>query len=95
MAERMPDRARYLADTYSVLVTSLPDAVGNATFVIIAVKPSDVGSTVGDIAQVACEAAHDSPDQVVITVAAGVTTSYLESKLPAGTPVVLGSPVSP
>ena len=46
MAERMPDRARYLADTYGVLVTSLPDAVENATFVIIAVKPSDVG--VGD-----------------------------------------------
>lgn len=95
VAERMPDRARYLADTYSVLVTSLPDAVGNATFVIIAVKPSDVGSTVGDIAQVACEAAHDSPDQVVITVAAGVTTSYLESKLPAGTPVVRVMPNAP
>jgi pyrroline-5-carboxylate reductase len=95
VAERMPDRARYLADTYSVLVTSLPDAVGNATFVIIAVKPSDVGSTVSDIAQIACEAAHDSPDQVVITVAAGVTTSYLESKLPAGTPVVRVMPNAP
>ncbi|MGA9491453.1 MAG: pyrroline-5-carboxylate reductase [Mycobacterium sp.] len=95
VAERMPDRARYLADTYSVLVTSLPDAVGNATFVIIAVKPSDVGSTVADIAQIACEAAHDSPDQVVITVAAGVTTSYLESKLPAGTPVIRVMPNAP
>src|ERR1700678_2194859 len=78
VSERMPDRARYLADTYSVLVTSLPDAVGNATFVIIAVKPSDVGSVVSDISQIACEAAHDSPDQVFITVAAGVTTTYLE-----------------
>ncbi|MGA8330028.1 MAG: pyrroline-5-carboxylate reductase [Mycobacterium sp.] len=95
VAERMPDRARYLADTYSVLVTSLPDAVGNATFVIIAVKPSDVGSTLGDIARIACEAAHDSPDQVVITVAAGVTTAYLESKLPAGTPVVRVMPNAP
>ncbi|BBX47926.1 pyrroline-5-carboxylate reductase [Mycobacterium cookii] len=95
VAERMPDRARYLADTYSVLVTSLPDAVGNATFVIIAVKPSDVGSTVADIAQIACDAAHDSPDQVVITVAAGVTTAYLESKLPAGTPVVRVMPNAP
>jgi pyrroline-5-carboxylate reductase len=95
VAERMPDRARYLADTYSVLVTSLPDAVGNATFVIIAVKPSDVGSVIGDIAQIACEAAHDSPDQVFITVAAGVTTTYLESKLPAGTPVVRVMPNAP
>jgi len=95
VSERMPDRARYLADTYSVLVTSLADAVGNATFVIIAVKPSDVGSVVGEIAQIACEADHDSPDQVFITVAAGVTTAYLESKLPAGTPVVRVMPNAP
>ena len=95
VSERMPGRARYLADTYSVQVTSLPDAVGNATFVIIAVKPSDVGSVVGEIAQIACEADHDSPDQVFITVAAGVTTAYLESKLPAGTPVVRVMPNAP
>ena len=95
VAERMPDRARYLAETYGVLVTSLPDAVENATFVIIAVKPSDVGSVVGEIGKVAAEADHDSPDQVFITVAAGVTTTYLESKLLAGTPVVRVMPNAP
>ncbi len=95
VAERMPDRARYLADTYGVLVTSLPDAVENATFVIIAVKPSDVGSVISDIGKVAADAAHDSPDQVFITVAAGVTTAYLESKLLAGTPVVRVMPNAP
>ena len=95
VAERMPDRARYLAETYSVLVTSLPDAVGNATFVIIAVKPSDVGSVVAEIAKVTAQAADDSPDQVFITVAAGVTTAYLESKLLAGTPVVRVMPNAP
>ena len=95
VAERMPDRARYLAETYSVLVTSLPDAVGNATFVIIAVKPSDVGSVVAEIAQVTAQAADDGPDQVFITVAAGVTTAYLESKLLAGTPVVRVMPNAP
>ena len=95
VAERMPDRARYLAETYGVLVTSLPDAVENATFVIIAVKPSDVGSVVAEISKVAAAAAHDSPDQVFITVAAGVTTTYLESKLLAGTPVVRVMPNAP
>jgi pyrroline-5-carboxylate reductase len=95
VAERMPDRARYLADTYGVLVTSLPDAVENATFVIIAVKPSDVASVIGEIGKVAADAAHDSPDQVFITVAAGVTTAYLESKLLAGTPVVRVMPNAP
>jgi pyrroline-5-carboxylate reductase len=95
VAERLPARARYLAETYSVRVTSVQDAVENAAFIIVAVKPSDVESAVGEIAQVAAEAGDDSPEQVFITVAAGVTTSYLESKLSAGTPVVRVMPNAP
>lgn len=94
VAERLPERARYLADTYSVLVTSVTDAAENATFVIVAVKPSDVESVVGEIARAAAEA-DESPEHVFITVAAGVTTGYLESKLPAGTPVVRVMPNAP
>ena len=33
VAERMPDRARYLAETYSVLVTSVRDAVDRKSVV--------------------------------------------------------------
>ena len=40
MAEKDPDRAKYLSETYSVLVTSVADAAENASFVIVAVKPS-------------------------------------------------------
>jgi pyrroline-5-carboxylate reductase len=92
VAERMPDRARDLAETYSVLVTSVTEAVENATFVIVAVKPVDIESVVGEIVQ---PAAHAESEQVFVTVAAGVTTAYFESKLPAGTPVVRVMPNSP
>jgi pyrroline-5-carboxylate reductase len=95
VAERLPERARYLAETYSVLLTSVQDAVENATFVIVAVKPSDVESVVGEVARAAAEATGDSPEQVFITVAAGVTTTYLESKLPAGMPVIRAMPNAP
>jgi pyrroline-5-carboxylate reductase len=95
VAEQLPNRAQYLAETYSVLVTSVRDAVENARFVILAVKPSDVESVVGEIAHAAAEATDDRPEQVLITVAAGVTTTYLESKLPAGTPVVRVMPNAP
>lgn len=95
VSERLPERARYLADTYSVLLTSVADAAENATFVIVAVKPSDVEAVVTEIAQAAAQADTDSPEQVFITVAAGVTTSYLESKLPAGTAVVRVMPNAP
>ena len=92
VAERMPERAKYLADTYSVLVTSVAEAVENATFVVVAVKPADVESVMGELARAAAAAEVDSAEQVFVTVAAGVTVTYFESKLPAGTAVVRAMP---
>jgi pyrroline-5-carboxylate reductase len=92
VAERTPDRAKYLADTYSVLVTSVTDAVDNATCVVVAVKPGDVESVMGVLARAAASAENDSAEQVYVTVAAGITISYFESKLPAGTPVIRAMP---
>ncbi|WP_174813244.1 pyrroline-5-carboxylate reductase [Mycobacterium botniense] len=92
VAERVADRARYLAQTYSVRVTAVGDAVENAAFVIVAVKPSDVESVIGEIADAAAQA---DDEQVYITVVAGVTTAYFESKLPAGTAVVRAMPNAP
>jgi pyrroline-5-carboxylate reductase len=90
VAERIPERAKYLADTYSVLATSVTDAVENATFVVVAVKPVDVEAVMGELARAAAE--DDSGEQVFVTVAAGITITYFESKLPAGTPVVRAMP---
>src|SRR5271155_470101 len=92
VAERMPDRATYLADTYSVLVTSVTEAVDNATFVVVAVKPVDVESVMGELARAAAAAENDSAEQVYVTVAAGITITYFESRLPAGTPVIRAMP---
>ncbi|GAB7145120.1 pyrroline-5-carboxylate reductase [Mycobacterium riyadhense] len=92
VAERMPDRAKYLSETYSVLVTSVADAVENATFVVVAVKPADVEAVIGDLANAAAAADNTSAEQVFVTVAAGITITYFESKLPAGTPVIRAMP---
>jgi pyrroline-5-carboxylate reductase len=93
VAERLPERAKYLADTYSVLVTStLADAVESATFVVVAVKPADVESVMGELTKAASAADGDSVEQVFVTVAAGITLAAFESKLPAGTPVVRAMP---
>ena len=95
VAERVPERARYLAETYSVLVTSVLDAAEHATYIIVAVKPSDVESVVGEIAEAAAKAETDSAEQVFVTVAAGVSTTFYESKLPAGSPVIRVMPNAP
>ncbi|WP_188112799.1 pyrroline-5-carboxylate reductase [Mycobacterium simiae] len=92
VAERLPERAKYLASTYSVLVTAASEAVEHATFVVVAVKPADIETVMGDLAAAAAAAESDSAEQVFVTVAAGVTISYFESKLPAGTPVVRAMP---
>ena len=95
VAERDPDRAKYLSETYSVLVTTTDDAAENAKFIIVAVKPADVESVVGDIAEAAARAESHSAEQVFVTVAAGVTTAYYEAKLPAGSPVIRVMPNAP
>lgn len=92
VAERVPERAQYLADTYSVLITSVADAVENASFVVVAVKPGDVEPVMAELTRASAASESDSAEQVFVTVAAGVGISYFESKLPAGTPVVRAMP---
>jgi pyrroline-5-carboxylate reductase len=95
VAEKFPERAKYLADTYSVLLTSVADAAENATYVIVAVKPSDVEAALVDIAAAAARAENNSAEQVFVTVVAGVSTAFYESKLPAGAPVIRVMPNAP
>jgi pyrroline-5-carboxylate reductase len=95
VAERDPGRAKYLSETYSVQVTSVADATENATFVIVAVKPADVEKVIGDIADAAARAESESAEQVFVSVAAGVTTAYYETKLSAGSPVIRVMPNAP
>ncbi|MUL81720.1 MULTISPECIES: pyrroline-5-carboxylate reductase [unclassified Mycolicibacterium] len=95
VAEKYPDRAKYLSEKYSVLVTSVADAAENAGYVVIAVKPADVEHVIDEIAEVAVRADTDTAEQVFVTIAAGVSTSYYESKLPAGAPVIRVMPNAP
>lgn len=80
---RNPERARTIAETYGVRAdTDSAAAAAGADVVILAVKPQNLRellATVGDKIR---------PDQLVITVAAGVPTSAIESHLPEGTSVV-------
>lgn len=95
VSEKTPARAEYLSQTYSVRVASLEDAVENAGFVILAVKPADIESVVSELAAAAAKAEGDSVEQVLVSVAAGVTTAYYESRLTAGSPVIRVMPNAP
>lgn len=95
VAERVPQRAAYLAETYAIRVTGVGDAVENAGHVLLAVKPGDVESVVGEISEASARAEGDAVEQVLVSVVAGVTTAFYESRLPAGSPVVRVMPNAP
>ena len=62
VAEKDPARAKYLSEKYSVLVTTVGDAVDTATYVIVAVKPFDVEGLVAEIADAAARAETDTAE---------------------------------
>lgn len=95
VSEKDPARAKYLSEKYSVLLTSPSDAAENAAYVIVAVKPTDVESVVAEIAEAVARADNGSDEQVIVSVAAGVSTAVYEAKLPAGSPVIRVMPNAP
>ncbi|AQT78588.1 pyrroline-5-carboxylate reductase [Mycolicibacterium litorale] len=95
VSERMPERARYLGEKYSVQVAAVAEAVETAGFIVVAVKPADAESVVGEIAEAAAQAESDTVEQVFVSVVAGVTINFYETRLPAGSPVIRVMPNTP
>ena len=87
---RRPERVAELEERYEIAATlSNRDAAANASLVVIAVKPQDIEGLLGEIGGLI------SPDQTVLTVAAAIQTSRIESRLSAGVPVVRAMPNTP
>jgi pyrroline-5-carboxylate reductase len=81
-AVRRAERASQLRDAYGIEVVSAAGAAGRAGTLVITVKPQDMAVLLEEIGPA-------MPDgRLVISVAAGITTSFIERRLPAGIPVV-------
>ncbi len=80
----------YLADTYGVRTTTDNKAlVAQSDFVVLAVKPQVMRQVLDEC----LSEFHEG--QVVISIAAGITTSLIESKIGHGIPVVRVMPNTP
>jgi pyrroline-5-carboxylate reductase len=89
VGEKRPERARELEERYGVtVVTNLEAAEKNETLALV-VKPQDMEDLLKEISP----AVH--PGQLVVSLAAGITTSFLEQHLPAGVAVVRVMPNTP
>jgi pyrroline-5-carboxylate reductase len=81
-AVRRPDRAAQLRDSYGIEVLSAAEAARRAETLVVAVKPQDMAALLGEIS------AGVTAGKLVISIAAGIPTAFIESRLAANVPVV-------
>jgi pyrroline-5-carboxylate reductase len=81
-AARHPDRAEQLRQAYRIDVLSAAQAAAKADTLVIAVKPQDMDALLAEINPAV------TPDQLVISVAAGITTAFIGRRLSGDVPVV-------
>lgn len=89
VSEKDPDRARDLEERHGVRALRATDAVRGAATVVLVVKPQDLEALLVEVAPAM------APGQVVVSLAAGVGTAWLEQRVPEGVAVVRVMPNTP
>ncbi|KAB7746648.1 pyrroline-5-carboxylate reductase [Nostocoides sp. F2B08] len=90
ITERRPERIDELRDRYpGVRILDNVDAAELAEVLVLVVKPQDMAGLLLEISE------HVRPGNLVVSLAAGITTQFLESHLPNGSSVVRVMPNTP
>ena len=89
VGEKRPERARELEERYGVRVVSNIEAAKLADTVAVVVKPQDMSDLLTEIASFL------RPGQLLVSLAAGITTAFIESHVPDGVAVVRVMPNTP
>ena len=89
IADRRPERILEIIKKYGVSSSSSAEAVKRAETIVLVVKPQDMEGLLQEVAP------HMKSSALVVSLAAGITTDFLQSRLPAGTPVVRVMPNTP
>jgi pyrroline-5-carboxylate reductase len=76
VSEPREDRRKYLEQTYGIKTTpSNKDVASLCNIIILAVKPQNMASVLDEVSDVITD------EKTVVSIAAGITLSYLQSKL--------------
>ncbi len=89
ITERREDRVRELRTRYAVDVLGNAEAAQLADTLVLVVKPQDMDALLSELAPVV------RPDHLVICIAAGISTDYVQQRLGAGVSVVRVMPNTP
>jgi pyrroline-5-carboxylate reductase len=87
--DRRVERQHELSARYGIKMLENTEAVDQAETVILVVKPQDMSDLLKEISQVI------KPGTLVVSLAAGVDTDFIESRLPEGVAVVRVMPNTP
>ena len=79
---RRPARADELRAAHGIAVLSVAEAAKQADTLVLAVKPQDMGRMLDELAGLV------APAQLLVSIAAGITTTFIEQRFPVEVPVV-------
>lgn len=89
-SSRREERIEELIERHGIVATlSNEEAVAGAALVVIAVKPQDIETLLGEIGPMI------TPEQTLLSVVAAIPTALIEQHLAAGVPVVRAMPNTP
>ncbi|MDP3967314.1 MAG: pyrroline-5-carboxylate reductase [Nocardioides sp.] len=89
VGEKRAERAAELEDRYGVRVLGNREAARTAETLALVVKPQDMGDLLAEITP------DLRPGQLLVSLAAGITTAFIESRVPEGVAVVRVMPNTP
>ena len=89
VGEKRRERADELSERYGVTVVGNVEAAQKADTLVLVVKPQDMDDLLAEIAPAV------RPAQLVVSLAAGITTAHIENRLPDGVAVVRVMPNTP
>ena len=89
ITEKRADHAATLRERYGVEVLDNVEAATRADTLVLVVKPQDMEALLSEIRD------HIAPGNLVVSLAAGIPTAWLEHRLPSGSSVVRVMPNTP
>jgi pyrroline-5-carboxylate reductase len=89
ITDRRPEHLAELRERYGVRTMANTEAATAADTLVLVVKPQDMAALLEEISD------HVAEHNLVVSLAAGITTEFLESRLPGGSSVVRVMPNTP
>lgn len=87
--EKSDDRAKQVKDQYKINLVSIKEIGQSCDVIFLAVKPQDLSSALSELSKTLSSSA------VLISIAAGKTTQFIESQLKTNNPVIRVMPNTP